>query len=108
MGPTDSKVTPDTKNYTGFKAPEKQTVTISADGSTVVDYEYTRNSYTVTFDANGHGTSPRATDVMYEDKATQPEEPQAEGYIFSGWYKESECIHEWIFAEEQVTRDTTL
>ena len=47
-GTTAASVTPAVKSYTGFTAPSKQTVTIKADGSTVVNYYYTRNSYTVT------------------------------------------------------------
>ena len=47
-GTTGVQVIPKTKTYTGFTAPATQTVTIAADGSTVVDYYYTRVSYTVT------------------------------------------------------------
>lgn len=47
-GTTGANVTPNTKTYTGFTSPAKQTVTIKADGSTVVNYYYTRNKYTVT------------------------------------------------------------
>ena len=36
------------KTYTGFTAPNTQTVIIAADGGTVVDYYYTRNKYTFT------------------------------------------------------------
>ena len=41
-GTTDSSVTPAVKDYPGFTAPETQTVTILADGSTYVRYEYSR------------------------------------------------------------------
>ena len=34
-------VTPDVKSYTGFTAPEKQTVEVLGDGSLVVNYYYT-------------------------------------------------------------------
>lgn len=46
-GTTGASVTPAVKAYEGFTAPNTQTVTIAADGSTVVNYYYTRNSYTV-------------------------------------------------------------
>lgn len=46
-GTTGASVTPALKTYEGFTAPDAQTVTIAADGSTVVNYYYTRNSYTV-------------------------------------------------------------
>jgi uncharacterized repeat protein (TIGR02543 family) len=43
-----SSVTPATKAYAGFTAPSKQTVTVAKDGSTTVDYKYSRNSYKLT------------------------------------------------------------
>ncbi len=46
-GTTAASVTPNVKSYTGFKAPSKQTVTIKADGTTVVEYKYTRNKFSV-------------------------------------------------------------
>lgn len=46
-GTTGASVTPAVNTYEGFTAPNTQTVTIAADGSTVVNYYYTRNSYTV-------------------------------------------------------------
>jgi uncharacterized repeat protein (TIGR02543 family) len=42
-GVTDKEVTPKVKKYEGFTSPEAQTVTIKGDGSTVVEYYYTRN-----------------------------------------------------------------
>ena len=51
-GRTDETITPDLKTYDGFISPESKTVTISADGSTVVDYYYKRRtdlSYTVKY-----------------------------------------------------------
>lgn len=44
-GTTGEEVTPDVNTYTGFTGPSAETVTIAADGSTVVDYYYTRNGY---------------------------------------------------------------
>ena len=49
-GTTGTTVTPAVKTYTGFTSPATQTVTIAADGSTVVEYRYTRNKYY--FDVN--------------------------------------------------------
>ena len=46
-GTTDTQVSPAVKSYVGFTAPAKQTVTISGDGSTVVNYYYTRNPESV-------------------------------------------------------------
>lgn len=43
-----SSVTPNTKARTGFTTPSTQSVIVKADGTTVVDYYYTRNKYKVT------------------------------------------------------------
>lgn len=57
-GTTDSLVTPGVKNYEGFTAPEMQTVTIKPDGSLVVNYYYTRNTYKLGGDdSSGNSTS---------------------------------------------------
>ncbi len=44
-GTTNASVTPSVKSYEGFTVPSTQTVTIVADGSSVVEYKYTRNQY---------------------------------------------------------------
>ena len=40
-------ITPNTKSYAGFTSPTKQTVTVASDGSTIINYNYTRNQYTI-------------------------------------------------------------
>ena len=49
-GETNTMVTPDRKQYNGFTSPKGQEVKILPDGSLVVRYEYTRNSYDVEWD----------------------------------------------------------
>ena len=87
-GTTDSSVTPAVKDYPGFTAPETQTVTILADGSTYVRYEYSRNDVTITFDTDG-GTLPAGTAEKmtgkYESMIELPV-PVRSGYGFVGWY----------------------
>lgn len=41
-GTSDSQITPEVRNYTGFKSPDPQTTTISPSGKTVVTYRYDR------------------------------------------------------------------
>ena len=65
-------------------------------------------NYTVTFDANGHGTAPDAQCVAKNGKATTPAAPTATGYTFGGWYKEAGCTNAWDFANDVVTSDITL
>ncbi|MBE6580153.1 MAG: hypothetical protein E7650_00875 [Ruminococcaceae bacterium] len=114
-GVSDSKVTPATKNYTGFSAPTKQSVTISPDGSLVVCYEYTRNSYTITFSSNGGSTVSSVT-LKYEQSYTFAK-PTRTGYTFASWCFEGdeiELIGIWsiaknvnLVAEWTANRDTS-
>ena len=85
-GEAFSNVTPDVKTYEGFTAPAKQTVEIKADGSTAVRYEYTRNSYAITWNFNGGSASGDYTtgNVLYEAPITAPT-PTNKGYTFNGW-----------------------
>lgn len=55
-GTTDTSVTPTVKNYEGFTAPKPYSVNINGDGSTVVNYYYTRNSYELDLNAVVNGT----------------------------------------------------
>lgn len=47
-GTTDTTVSAPLQSYTGFTAPSAKSVTITGDGNAVVNYYYTRNSYTYT------------------------------------------------------------
>ena len=64
--------------------------------------------YTVTFDANGHGTAPAEQKTSYGGKITEPAAPTAENYYFQGWFKESTCENIWDFASDIVTANITL
>ncbi|MCR4648794.1 MAG: DUF4214 domain-containing protein [Lachnospiraceae bacterium] len=87
-GKTNSNVTPDVKEYKGFTAPETQTVKIKADGTVVVKYYYTRNSYKLTWDFAGGKASGSYSKgkVKYGAKITAPV-PEKDGYEFTGWDK---------------------
>ena len=65
-------------------------------------------TYTVTFNANGHGTAPAAQTVSQGSKATQPEAPTADGYTFGGWYTDANCTTAWNFDTDVVTGNITL
>lgn len=67
-------------------------------------------AYTVTFDANGHGTAPDPiTDVAKNSTISKPTpDPSATGWTFGGWYKEPACTNAWTWATDQVTSNTTL
>lgn len=64
-------------------------------------------NYTVTFDANGHGTAPQAATVASGEKVSRPTDPSASGYTFGGWYKEAGCTTAYDF-NTAVTSSFTL
>ena len=78
----DREVTP--IEIAGFKTPDKQTKKVNADGTTVFDFYYTRNEYTVTFDTDG-GSAIGSITALYEADITAPTAPTKTGYTFGGW-----------------------
>ena len=60
--------------------------------------KWTVNEYTVTFDANGHGTAPAAQTVKHGEKATEPTALAADGFIFGGWFTDAACTAAYDFA----------
>ena len=66
------------------------------------------NGYTVTFDSRGGTDVPAQTDLMYGDLVAEPEPPTREGYIFTGWYADRNCVYLWDMATNQVEQSMTL
>lgn len=67
------------------------------------------DTYTVTFNANGHGSAPDPlTGITSGSTISAPTAPTADGYIFGGWYKEAACTTPWNFATDKVTENITL
>ena len=84
-------------------------LSLPADDPNRPDYEYkVAEAYTVTFNANGHGTAPSSQLVEKGQLATAPTPPTADGYTFGGWYKESGCTNAWNFASDVVNANTDL
>ena len=93
--------------YSGYKPllPIEQK-TITAEG-TVVEIRYNLIYHTVTFDANGHGTTPEPVKALPGTTIAAPKDPSAEGYVFGGWYTDSACTKTYDF-KTPVTSDITL
>lgn len=68
----------------------------------------TSNGYTATFSFN-YSNAPDAIyqSVGADGKITPPEEPTRDGYVFSGWYKDSIGLNEFSF-DDVVTSDIRL
>ena len=87
-------VTPDVKSYTGFTAPEKQTVEVLGDGSLVVNYYYTRNTGLLLLEVTGNPDGKEFARVQYvpygtpigEIEAVVERQNDRAGYTFEGWY----------------------
>ena len=83
-GQTGTSTKADANTYEGFTAQAITQQTIAADGSTVVEIYYTRNSYNLTWNLD-NGTETDTTEVKYGTTITAPADPQKIGYEFGGW-----------------------
>ncbi|MBO7458156.1 MAG: InlB B-repeat-containing protein [Paludibacteraceae bacterium] len=86
-GTTGATVSPAVEEIKGFTAPEVQSVAIAGNGSTVIVYEYTRNSYNLVWDANGGNLldNGRTEGSVRFGKEIKPAEVEWIGHIFKGW-----------------------
>jgi len=85
-----STVTPEFKEYDGFTQPtEKKTITIKEDTSlNIVEYNYTRNKYTLTVNPDG-GTGGTQTQEVYYENTIDLVAPTKTSYNFQKWTVES-------------------
>ncbi|MFA9422548.1 MAG: InlB B-repeat-containing protein [Sedimentibacter sp.] len=82
-GTTGSNTEAIAKSYIGFTPESFDQELIEADGLTTVAINYSRNSYTVTFDANG-GVGGTTNSIKYEAEIIEPSVSRT-GYEFNGW-----------------------
>ncbi len=87
-----SQVTPDVKEYLGFKKPEKQTETVLDDNSLVIEYYYDRVRYTIAFDGNGSTSGQMSSLPMIGgiSERLPANTYQKVGHIFMGWNTEAD------------------
>ena len=88
-GVADSTISPVPNSYEGFTSPNAKTVTVAANGSLIIDYYYTRNSYMVTFVTNGGSSSIDTLTQKYETTFDLPTIERT-GYTFGGWFIDPE------------------
>ncbi len=65
------------------------------------------SGYTVTFDSKG-GTDVPSQEAMYADYVQEPEPPTREGYVFTGWYSDENCVYLWDMENGQIAQSMTL
>ena len=87
-GKTNTMTSATALSYEGFTPEEFSQETIKADGTSVVNIYYIRNSYTVTFETNG-GSKITDKTIIYGQPVTEPTTPTKAGFAFNGWYTSS-------------------
>ncbi len=65
------------------------------------------NRCTVTFDVDGRCEAPAAQTILAEEIPEQPDDPEARGWIFDGWFADEECMIPFDF-EAAVFSDVTV
>ncbi len=71
-----------------------------------VTAQYTINTFAVTFNTNG-GSIVSRQNIKYGSNVTQPQDPTKDGYVFDGWYSDSNFGNAYNFAAK-VTANITL
>ena len=84
-GTSGTMVTPDTKIFSGYTAPEKITAEIAGDGSTVIQYFYPRNKYMVTIVPDNGVESTVGTGGYAYMQNVYINAVVKEGYAWNGW-----------------------
>lgn len=86
-GVSDSTVNETAHTFDGFTSQTlSQQVTIDANGSRVVDFYYTRNSYVLNFVTNG-GVALDSLSLKFEQEIPDTTITTRNGYTFAGWYQ---------------------
>ena len=102
---TGTTVTAVAKSYEGCTAPDPMPSAMVAAEGTVIAVYYTRNTYTVSFDANGGSYVSSIFDVKHGAKVAAPAEPTRAGYTFAGWLNGETAFD---FINTPVTGNLTL
>ena len=62
----------------------------------------------ITFDMCGHGESIEAVEAEAGACIDKPNDPEAEGFIFDGWYVDKEYTTAWVSETDTVNENITL
>ena len=106
-GTTGTQTEAVAKSYTGFTVQPFNQKTIAADGTTVVEIHYNRNTYKVTYDYGtapaGASTLPTEATYKYGAMVTVAAEATAPGYDFDGWKKDGTVTTSFEMPAQNVT-----
>lgn len=92
------------KTYEGFTAKPIAQATIQADGSTVVEIKYDRNTYTVSYSST-YGEPPASKPVKYGYVLETEDIPDLSeiNYSFKGWFIDGISIAEGYIVKKDIT-----
>ena len=80
-------------------------ITMTYDGAS---YRFLKKvSFTVSYESNG-GSGVEAQTVLNGKTVVKPADPTRDGYLFIGWYADSEFKTPFEFGSQPVTADTTI
>ncbi|MDD4988187.1 MAG: InlB B-repeat-containing protein, partial [Candidatus Izemoplasmatales bacterium] len=101
QGLTDSLVTPTPEVPQGFSEntthPDRViSGIVAADESLTLAFYYSRNTYQVTFESNA-SLSIQSISAKFEAPITKPVDPIRTGYLFQGWFSDSELENPYTF-----------
>ena len=86
LGSADQNVTLNAKTYTGFTPKDASlSKSVSPDGTTTIDFYYTRNTYTLSFVTNG-GDAVADLTLRYQQSIPVSTVATRSGYTFGGWF----------------------
>ncbi len=98
-----------TKPWVFDKDTVKSNIILYAGWRAVDDNPSNKENYSVTFDMRSHGLAPEPyKNILSGSTINPPTAPKAEGYTFTGWYKDANCTTLWSFVTDTVTSDITL
>lgn len=112
-GAAGQNVTATPKSFDGFTENtnaegRKNQGVITSDGSLVLKLYYDKKDYTVTFDPQNNAKIDDQK-VQYQEKATEPTEPEKVGYKFLDWYYINDNNQKVVYNfDDPVTKDIDL
>ena len=65
-------------------------------------------TFTVSFDLQGHGTPIDNMEVKKDSVISLQNEPTENGYLFAGWFKDKNCNFPWLMSSDKVKSNMTL
>lgn len=108
-GTTDAKVTPKVNDYEGFTSPDRKTVNINGDGSTVVEYRYERNKYDLIIEADQGIKEVTGSGKYYFEQEVNIGVSVKDGYTFDKYSKEvKDGIYKMPSSDVIIKAITTL